>query len=432
MRKLLFVFLLITVGVTAAFLYSKLSGDEGFGPTAMLVIAMGTGASLFVLASLLLYNTRYRDIVTKIWLAGVTVVVSYVALDLIAGLILIQPLSPPFVPDDYRHHKLVPNSHARLEQRDFSYVQKINSLGLRGEEIEIEKSPDTYRILMLGDSFTMGKGVEDDETFAQLLQDSLNRRLALCEGKPVEILNAGVDGYSPILSYVQLTRELHVLQPDMVVLNLDMNDLMGEAYYRQLAIHGDDGEIIGVQKATDKPLMERFRSWSERNLYFTRLLLIYVNEIFDYNDARAVVTQANTEVLAHTLADDTVQREEQWLDLFDSITRIGNFADEQGAEFLLTTYPHAHQVNDFEGIPGRYGFVPEDAVVSDRSVDLIREYSENNGIQFVSMFPDFRAYEGEDKLYFDYDTHWTPAGTRVMAGGIERYMTEHYIDEWCR
>ncbi len=432
MKKILYVFLILTVCATLALLYEKVFVDKNFGPTAILAISLGLGVSLFLVAAIFLYGTRYRETLNRILLTSISVVVSYIILDLLAGLFLIESLSPPLIQDGYRHHKLVPDSYSRLEQRDFTYVQRVNKFGLRGREVELEKPADKTRILMLGDSFTMGKGVEDNETFTVLLEESLNRKLTGCNEKSVELLNAGVDGYAPILSYIYLKRELLHLSPDMIVLNLDMNDLVGEAVYRKEAKFGTDGEIIGVLPPKDGTLMERFRSWSERNMYFTRLIFIYVNELFNYNhDVRSIVAQANYEVLAHTLANDTINRDDQWSDLFESIMKIKSIADERDIEFLLTTYPHSHQVNDREGIPGRYQFVPENAKLSDKSLDIINGFAVENSIAFASMVPIFRAYDGEELLYFHYDTHWTPAGQKLMATGLESYFQDNYIDNWC-
>ncbi len=432
MKRLLVGLLVVTGGITAAVVYEQLFVDEGLGPAAILAVLLGAGFFVAILATLLVYETRHRETAAKLWLAAVSVAVSYLLFDVLAGFLLIRPLSPPLAPDEYRHHKLVPNSYSQLQQRDFSYVQRVNNFGLRGPDVAAGKPPDTYRILMLGDSFTMGKGVEDNETFSALLQESLNRRLEACDGgTSLEILNAGVDGYAPILSFIQLTRELHVLEPDMVVLNLDMNDLVGEAVFRRQAVHGENGEIVGVPLGpeTTSPV-EKIRSWSERHLFLTRLLLSYVNELFDYRDLR-LVTQANFEILAHTLAQDATPREEQWRDLFASIMNIKGFADARGMEFLLSTYPHAHQVNEREGIPGRYGFVPKDALVSDKSLNTIRQFALDNGLQFVDLFPAFRAHTGDKALYFHYDTHWTPAGHEVMAGGLEAHMLDRYWNTWC-
>ncbi len=432
MKKLLVVLLGVTGLATAAVAYEQILLDDDVGPAAMLAVSAGAGVFALLLATLLLYGSRYREAAVKLWLVAVSVVVSYFLIDLAAGFLLIRPLSPPLVPDQYRHHKLVPNSHSRLEQRDFSYVQRVNNVGLRGKDIAEEKSPGTYRILMLGDSFTMGKGVNDDETFSVLLETALNRRLAVCGGGPVEILNAGVDGYAPVLSFIQLTRELYPLKPDMVVLNLDMNDLVGEAAFRSQAVYGEDGVIVGVPLGPERTSpVEKIRSWSERHLFLTRLLLSHLNELFGYRDLR-VVTQANFEVLAHTLADDATPREEQWRDLFTSVMNIKRFADGRGMAFLLSTYPHAHQVNEREGIPGRYGFIPEGAVVSDNSLHVIERFAADNDLQFVSLFPAFRSYSGEKPLYFRWDTHWTPAGHEVMAKGLEEFVLDRYREIWCR
>jgi uncharacterized membrane protein len=78
-------------------------------------LSIVAGFFLFVLASFLLYETRYKDIIGKLWLAAASVIVSYIALDVIAGFLLIQPLSAPLVPDEYRHHKFVPNSYSKFQ-----------------------------------------------------------------------------------------------------------------------------------------------------------------------------------------------------------------------------------------------------------------------------------------------------------------------------
>ena len=75
------------------------------------------------------------------------------------------------------------NSYSSFEQRDFHYVQRVNNFGMRGQDIAAGKSANSYRILMLGDSFTMGKGVEDNQTFSVLLQKSLRQRVAACGGR---------------------------------------------------------------------------------------------------------------------------------------------------------------------------------------------------------------------------------------------------------
>jgi hypothetical protein len=56
-------------------------------------------------------------------------------------------------------HRHRPNSEAFLMGVDV----KINSLGLRDYEVTLQKPPDAYRIVVLGDSTTLGWGVQKDQ-----------------------------------------------------------------------------------------------------------------------------------------------------------------------------------------------------------------------------------------------------------------------------
>jgi hypothetical protein len=56
----------------------------------------------------------------------------------------------------------------------------INSYGLRDREYSVEKPPNVYRIVMLGDSTTLGWGVPEEQTVAKILERELNT--ASCPG----------------------------------------------------------------------------------------------------------------------------------------------------------------------------------------------------------------------------------------------------------
>ena len=88
--------------------------------------------------------------------------------------------------------------------------------------------------------------MSDDHTFSFLLEEFLNGKNTTHKGKNFEVLNAGVNSYTPILSFIQLKTIARQLEPDLVVLNLDMGDLIQEVAYRNAATYGADGEITGV------------------------------------------------------------------------------------------------------------------------------------------------------------------------------------------
>lgn len=432
MRIFTFLLTLIATLAMVGFVYQQAVIEGAFGPAAVFGTAL-LATVVFLLAGLTyLSGTRHRQLVGNVLLSLAVTVVTYITLDFAAGKLLIVPLSPPLVPDPYRHHALVPNSYAEIRQRDFSYIQRVNSLGLRGRETTIEKPPGTRRILMLGDSFTMGKGVADNETFPVVVEKFLQSSLNACGGGSLEVLNGGVDSYAPVLSYIQLERDLAKLKPDLIVLNLDNSDLVQETAYRQQAVRANDGTIIAVPQASRESLYERFLSWTSRNLYFTRALLVFVNRAMDHREitVRRVVNEFHREFFAHTLEGD-VDRTTQWDELFESIVRIKRFADSNQADFFLSTYPWAHQLGETGWIPGRYVYMEKGERVTDLSQDAIRQRSAAAGIELFEARSAFQQYQGSEPLYFSYDPHWTPAGQNVMAKALGQYIAEHQLQKWC-
>lgn len=414
------------VGMLTVLVYERFYLQGMFGPTSILGALLLLMFSVLLIGSACLARTRFRSFVVNAWMVLVSVFSSYLAVDIVAGALLIERLSPQLVPDEARHHKLVANAYSKFEQQDFSYVQRVNNLGLRGEDQQAEKSPTVYRILTLGDSFTMGKGVEDHQTSSRVLESRLNAELpGRCGPQEVEVLNAGVDSYAPVLEYLYLTGDLQGLDPDMVILNLDVSDLVQESAYWDQALFDEEGNVIAVPgSARTRHLNERVRTWIDQHLYITRLILFYANELMGYRDLsiRGVVTQASVETAKHTLASDTEDRTEQWRKIFASLARIKSYTDGNGMELLLTIYPWGHQVSDRAWIPGRYNFIPEGAIPSDASERTVERLAAEHGIDLLSLFGLFREYSGNEPLYFDHDPHFTATGQRLMGEGIAEHL----------
>lgn len=92
-------------------------------------------------------------------------------------------------------------------------VLTINSRGLRDREYPYTKPVGTRRLLVLGDSFTWGYGVADDEIFTEVLERRFQEKR-----QPWEVLNTGVSGWSTDQEYLFLVDEGFRYQPDLVVL----------------------------------------------------------------------------------------------------------------------------------------------------------------------------------------------------------------------
>jgi hypothetical protein len=96
-------------------------------------------------------------------------------------------------------------------------VLNSNSRGLRGKtEYPWERSPGKERILVLGDSFTFGEEVSDEETYAQGLESALPN---------CEVLNLGVQGYGHDQMLLYLKEEGVKYRPDLVILGFTYLDI---------------------------------------------------------------------------------------------------------------------------------------------------------------------------------------------------------------
>ncbi len=118
-------------------------------------------------------------------------------------------------PDPLIGHQHGPNRKAHLMGVDLA----TNSHGLRDYEYRYERTPDTLRIVMLGDLFTEGWGVATADTSSKRLE-----RLFAQDGTKAEVINAGFGNWNTIQEVEYFLTEGFKYRPDVVVLNFTFND----------------------------------------------------------------------------------------------------------------------------------------------------------------------------------------------------------------
>lgn len=128
---------------------------------------------------------------------------------------LIQETEAARLRDDFYAIELVPSARINFHGAQFS----TNEWGMRDQEYSQVPAPNTYRIVLLGPSFVMGSGVDDDKTFEALLEQRLNTEHghdSLYE--QYEILNFGVAGYSALQELAVLEHKAFSFQPNAIIM----------------------------------------------------------------------------------------------------------------------------------------------------------------------------------------------------------------------
>ncbi|NIT60066.1 MAG: hypothetical protein GWN00_28765 [Aliifodinibius sp.] len=98
-------------------------------------------------------------------------------------------------------------------------VGSINSRGFRGSDKEIEKSDGKIRIAFLGDSFTLGIGVRDEDTLPASFEHELKKKYS-----NIEVLNFGLSNSSTERQIKLLEEYVVAFDPDIVVVVVFLND----------------------------------------------------------------------------------------------------------------------------------------------------------------------------------------------------------------
>ena len=143
--------------------------------------------------------------------------------------------SPPPPPAIARHPEGLPvlRTLMQLAPRNVRGVlpngayYRTNSLGVRGPEYDRPAAPGVFRVVTVGDSVTMGAGVEEEDTYSARLAATLAARHP---GRRFEVINGGLAG----LDIVQIVGRLEKVglpyDPNLVVYGWTMNDITGPAY----------------------------------------------------------------------------------------------------------------------------------------------------------------------------------------------------------
>lgn len=204
------------------------------------------------------------------------------------------------------------------------------------------------RIVAVGDSFTFGDEVADDETWAEQLEGILD-----ASGSPTEVINLGVNGYGVDQAVLRFERDGAPLAPDVVLLGLQGENLLrnlnvvravyfpgtsmplskprfildgdGLALVNQPTPPGEE-VLAALRDPTDQPLLEHER-WLDSRYEQTFLqgsFLISVVETVLTGGGRSGLFQSDPEVRAVGMR---------------TIDRLAAAAGAVGARFVIVHLP---------------------------------------------------------------------------------------------
>jgi lysophospholipase L1-like esterase len=114
----------------------------------------------------------------------------------------------------------------------YTYVPNrcgANAHGYVDEDYSYEKSPTTYRIVIIGDS--VASGLSRTTKFGRVLEHRLNTTAAPQRGRTYEVIVLARSGYATVQELVLLEEEAFQYHPDVVLWSYVLNDPAHPVYH---------------------------------------------------------------------------------------------------------------------------------------------------------------------------------------------------------
>ena len=220
-----------------------------------------------------------------------------------------------------------PGQEGVFETPQFRTAVRINEKGLRDRSHSYTRQNANERILVLGDSFAWGYGVEESERFSQLLEKSMD----------VEVINAGVSGYSTDQELLWYKREGIKYETDLVILELAGNDvgdndrqLVSAIYYKPKFVL-ENGQLVPPSYQVPKTNLQGrlIYSISQRSA----LAFFLVQRYFDLQSLYAK-SKSNSDHANSPASSISAKREDFKLTMA-LLDEIRNTAESRKAKFMI-------------------------------------------------------------------------------------------------
>jgi hypothetical protein len=318
----------------------------------------------------------------------------------------------------------------------------ISADGLRGKPLS-PKKPGVIRILALGDSFTFGIGVHDEETYPRQLELLLNEGAG---EERFEVVNAGLGGTGPFQQLHLFLEIAAKVNPDLVVHQLlPSNDI------------GDDLTFAGMHMEASDPNYVQFRHFM---LHGPHRLIGLQEELCARSSLFAALwvrSGANWQTLdlgrhfrglapmAYPQPEPTMARPptietmlrkwypalvQGWALNKKHVRLLRDTCSGAGIDYFAFAAPDMEAVSD-----GVWAYMPVahpqlegqmHLYDPEKNARISRKFFRESGIPYADMFREFRKHPRPDRLYYITDGHWNLHGCRYAAQVVARALAAQW------
>lgn len=324
-----------------------------------------------------------------------------------AGLALLWPI--PLAIESNMYFVADPHSGFRLQPNSLGWFQhdipaRANRHGHRSPDVTIERTPDTFRVLTVGDSFTVGANVREEDAWPRVLERLLRERT----GRRVELINTAVGGWEPVQYAQGFAHDGARFGADVVVVGF----FVGNDTYASTRPEDMLTAVGGrrVTRATAESSTIGLRVWLYQQFNLARLLLNRgpVVEEFTRNGCDDLSEQY-VAIQSARLGNHLIASTERAARARANVEQIISVARLARVPVVVVLIPDENQLNRTL----RARIVRDPALYDwDMPQTMLVPMFEAAHVVVVDLLDDFRR---DARCLYLNDTHWTPEGHELAA-----------------
>ncbi len=311
-------------------------------------------------------------------------------------------------PDTWVAWHLKPSTTTRLRWQTYDYTVTANALGFPGPDYPVEKSPNTFRIMVTGDAFSSAEGVDTDQSWPRVL----NQLLSTQSSTPTEVMNFAITGYGPKQYAEVIQKYAPIYKPDLVIVEMFVND------YEDVTISDDDFRAsIGFQLKPQNGVMS-ILGLDNLRVFLSINSAQRINEFLTGNPYSAGYFLGHFSEFARLQPDLDARKAL----VKQQLAEIQAVANQIHAPLMIVMVPSSIQVCASSELP----YFPRYVDLSDTTqfdLDLpqrnAKAMADDLGIAFYDLRPLLSAIPSGCP-YQPANMHWLPVGHQTVA----QYMAD--------
>jgi lysophospholipase L1-like esterase len=333
----------------------------------------------------------------RLALVAAGLVAALLALEVgVRGAAALWPAAEPAVPPSLRGPELegLPELKsvfdlARPNQRGVfkGVLYRTNSAGMRGPEVAARPPEGAFRIAVIGDSVTMGQGVDEEATYSARLGEML---AAEAGGVRWEVLNLGIAGMNIVHCIQRLLNVGLRFHPHLIVYGYTLNDIEGPAY-----AENDPAEVSAyhalLARHHDSPSALVRALWPR--LVVLRGAFRPVPGSYEY-----------------AMEENYFRRPRAWAQVGAGLDRLAEVARRKGICAVVFVHPVIQNLRFGHGFQRVY--------------ERVAGAATSRGLQAIVAFPHFRGRDPAALRFHLIDRHPTAEGHQLLAEALLEGLRE--------